>query len=95
MWQARPFSSRRVGDGSEDVPLDLIETRTFGSRVIYERYGRARGTSPAEGDESLLARHGHPELAFVVVDELAAEVDGDGVELAGEAERRRVLLADR
>jgi dihydrofolate reductase len=26
-----------------DVPLDLIETRTFGSRVIYERYGRARG----------------------------------------------------
>jgi dihydrofolate reductase len=27
------------------VPLDLIETRTFGSRVIYERYGRARGAS--------------------------------------------------
>ena len=27
---------------SELVPLDLIETRTFGSRVIYERYGRAR-----------------------------------------------------
>ena len=26
---------------SEDVALDLIETRTFGSRVIYERYGRA------------------------------------------------------
>jgi dihydrofolate reductase len=25
---------------TEDVPLDLIETRTFGSRVIYERYGR-------------------------------------------------------
>jgi dihydrofolate reductase len=23
---------------TEDVPLDLIETRTFGSRVIYERY---------------------------------------------------------
>ena len=23
------------------VPLDLIETRTFASRVIYERYGRA------------------------------------------------------
>jgi len=30
---------------TDDVPLDLIETRTFGSRVIYERYGRA-------GDES-------------------------------------------
>src|SRR5436309_10670317 len=28
---------------TEDVPLDLIETRTFGSCVIYERYGRARG----------------------------------------------------
>ncbi len=26
---------------TEDVRLDLIETRTFGSRVIYERYGRA------------------------------------------------------
>jgi dihydrofolate reductase len=30
---------------TEDIPLDLIETRTFGSRVIYERYGRARGES--------------------------------------------------
>jgi dihydrofolate reductase len=27
---------------TEQVPLDLIETRTFGSRVIFERYGRAR-----------------------------------------------------
>jgi dihydrofolate reductase len=26
---------------TEDVPLDLVETRTFGSRVIYERYRRA------------------------------------------------------
>src|SRR5919202_1664390 len=26
---------------TEDIALDLIETRTFGSRVIYERYGRA------------------------------------------------------
>jgi len=30
---------------SEDVPLELIETRTFGSRVIYERYRRARDRS--------------------------------------------------
>ena len=30
---------------TEDLPLDLIETRTFGSRVIYERYGRARDGS--------------------------------------------------
>jgi dihydrofolate reductase len=30
---------------NEDVALDLIETRTFGSRVIYERYGRARDES--------------------------------------------------
>ena len=27
---------------SDDIPLRLIETRTFGSRVIFERYGRAR-----------------------------------------------------
>ena len=27
---------------TEHVPLDLIETRTFGSRVIYERYRRVR-----------------------------------------------------
>jgi dihydrofolate reductase len=26
---------------TEDVPLALIETRTFGSLVIFERYGRA------------------------------------------------------
>jgi dihydrofolate reductase len=30
---------------TEDVPLDLVETRTFGSRVIYERYRRARDQS--------------------------------------------------
>ena len=27
---------------TDDIALELIETRTFGSRVIYERYGRAR-----------------------------------------------------
>jgi dihydrofolate reductase len=25
---------------SQDIPLALIETRTFGSRVVFERYGR-------------------------------------------------------
>src|SRR5919198_142492 len=30
---------------SDDIALDLIETRTFGSRVIYERYRRARAES--------------------------------------------------
>ncbi len=30
---------------TEDVSLDLIETRTFGSRVIFERYQRARDES--------------------------------------------------
>jgi dihydrofolate reductase len=30
---------------TKDIALDLIETRTFGSRVIYERYGRARDES--------------------------------------------------
>jgi dihydrofolate reductase len=29
----------------EDVALELIETRTFGSRVIYERYRRVRDDS--------------------------------------------------
>jgi dihydrofolate reductase len=27
---------------TEDVAMELLETRTFGSRVVYERYGRAR-----------------------------------------------------
>jgi dihydrofolate reductase len=27
---------------TKDVQLDLVDTRTFGSRVIYERYWRAR-----------------------------------------------------
>ena len=30
---------------TEGVPLDLIESRTFSSRVVYERYGRAREES--------------------------------------------------
>jgi hypothetical protein len=36
---------RRPPPVTEDVRLDLVETRTFGSRVIYERYGRARDES--------------------------------------------------
>jgi hypothetical protein len=40
-----------VGDGPIDARrrdlgrVRLIETRTFGSRVIYERYGRVRDES--------------------------------------------------
>jgi dihydrofolate reductase len=30
---------------TDDIALELIETRTFGSRVIHERYGRARAES--------------------------------------------------
>jgi len=30
---------------TEDIPLDLVETRTLGSRVIYERYRRVRDDS--------------------------------------------------
>jgi dihydrofolate reductase len=30
---------------TNDIALDLIETRTFGSRVIYERYSRGRDES--------------------------------------------------
>jgi hypothetical protein len=36
---------RECVQGDTKFPLDLIETRTFGSRVIYERYGRARDES--------------------------------------------------
>jgi dihydrofolate reductase len=42
------FRNPVVGGGTpflppvaENVRLDLVETRTLGSRVIYERYGRA------------------------------------------------------
>jgi len=31
---------------TEDVRLDLVETRTFGSRVIYERYGAPPAPPP-------------------------------------------------
>lgn len=34
---------------TRDVALELIETRTFGSRVVYERYARAGGTSEGRG----------------------------------------------
>jgi hypothetical protein len=38
---------------TEDIPLELIETRTFGSRVIYERYRRAAMTrTDTVGDSS-------------------------------------------
>jgi dihydrofolate reductase len=30
---------------SDQIPLELVETRTFASRVIFERYQRARGES--------------------------------------------------
>src|SRR5919106_2444901 len=30
---------------TDDIALELIETRTFGARVIYERYGRASDAS--------------------------------------------------
>ncbi|MFD0378509.1 dihydrofolate reductase family protein [Streptomyces sp. NPDC127112] len=34
---------------TEDIRLNLLETRTFGSRVVYERYERARDPLPAGG----------------------------------------------
>ena len=34
-----------VWDATKDVALDLIETRTFGSRVIFERYRHVRDDS--------------------------------------------------
>lgn len=38
---------------TEDIPLDLIETRAFGARVIYERYRCVRaGSSPSRSASS-------------------------------------------
>jgi dihydrofolate reductase len=37
---------------TDDVPLGLIETRTFGSLMIYERYRRAPATSQADTADS-------------------------------------------
>ena len=42
---------------TDDIPLELIETRTFGSRVIYERYGRA---SRDESDRHRRSSHQRP-----------------------------------
>ena len=38
---------------TEDIPLDLVETRTFGSRVIYERYRRVRADSDSTSNGAL------------------------------------------
>src|SRR5207302_9300934 len=38
-----------------DVSLELIETRTFGSRVIYERYRRIRALTTTETSDVALA----------------------------------------
>jgi dihydrofolate reductase len=37
---------------TDDIALDLAETRTFDSRVIYERYGRARDQPLSGAHES-------------------------------------------
>ena len=43
----------------------------------------------------LLPGHGHADLGVGVGDEVAGEVDGDGVERAGEGERGLVAGGDR
>jgi dihydrofolate reductase len=37
---------------TDPLPLELVETRTFASRVIFERYRRVRGTSTDLSDAS-------------------------------------------
>ena len=39
------IADREGGSVTEDIPLTLVETRTFGSRVVYERYRRVRDDS--------------------------------------------------
>jgi hypothetical protein len=60
VWCAIPVL---VGSGTpflppvtQDVPLDLVETRTFGSRVIYERHRRARDEPETPPSESSAPR---------------------------------------
>src|SRR3954466_8626239 len=48
---------------TEHVPLELIETRTFGSRVIYERYGRAR--DEADGPRRPSHQHACPSCRWM------------------------------
>jgi hypothetical protein len=40
-----PPTRRSYPPVTEDLRLDLVDTTTFGSRMIYERYGRARDES--------------------------------------------------
>jgi hypothetical protein len=55
--------------------------------------GRQRTKGPSTA--GLLAGHGHAHLAVGVGDQVAGQVDGDGVERAGEPERGLVLGGDR
>jgi hypothetical protein len=38
---------------AEDIPLELTEIRTFGSRVIYERYRRVRDENQCAAPSTL------------------------------------------
>ena len=43
VWETDPLlRDNEPGAAFADVPLELIETGTFSSRVIFERYRRAR-----------------------------------------------------
>jgi dihydrofolate reductase len=44
---------------TKHIPLDLVETRTFGSRVIYERYARAGDESDPPSESSAPRRIGY------------------------------------
>ena len=39
---------------TQEIPLELIETRTFGSRVIYERYRRVRDENQCAAPSTLI-----------------------------------------
>ena len=52
-----------------------------------------RVVEPGDKTSGLLPRHVHPQLGLGVGDQLAADVDGDAVEGAGERERACVVGA--
>src|SRR5207253_1945079 len=61
------------------------------TKISIRALGWRSGWVPVRG---LLTGHGHAHLAAGVGDEVAGEVDGDGMEGAGEGERAAVVGGD-
>jgi dihydrofolate reductase len=60
---------------TEDVPLELVETRTFGSHVIYERYRRVRGPASRPGAQRVLPSRRRERWSLLSLEPLLGPVD--------------------